>query len=156
MTAFRRLVQELILSHQRDGHQVFLVSSPVDPDGVAETGEQITRLLSDLYEGSVYFLGASEESPDALQKSDLSGLRNEYDLLVVAVPDLLEDGAALACLTQVDAAVLVVRAETSTRQQVKQSMQQLNATTTPLVYAVLHGGRERIPRWLRKKFRRAS
>jgi len=154
MTPFRRLVQEVILSHQQHGHQVFLVSSPADADGVVETGEQMTRFLSELYEGSVCFLNASEDHPNP--EPDISRLRSKHDLVVVAMPDLLEEGAALAYLTQVDAAVLVVGAERTTRLQVKQSMQQLQAATTPLVYAVLYGGRDRIPRWLGKKLRRAS
>lgn len=152
--SLNQIAQTILQDHRRQGHRVYLVTSSKQGEEVFETAHELAEVLIRLYEGKV-FLFAPEESQDEevppvdrVRSEFLKKVKTEYDLVLAAVPDLLEEGTALPLLHDADAAVMVVKARRTPLAQVRQCKERLESAGVPLVCGVLTNTVTVLPRWV--------
>ncbi|WP_439443086.1 CpsD/CapB family tyrosine-protein kinase [Listeria aquatica] len=97
---------------------------------------------------SVLTSGAIPPNPNEMLSSNkmtamLEELKREYDLIIVDTPPVTIVSDALVIAQEIDGVILTVRYGVTLKERIKQAVEQINMTRTPIIGTVLNGVSEK-------------
>lgn len=154
----RKMVERVEFDRVRGNSSIYLVTSPVGFEGVSRIASTFVDELMKAHNLGVFLIEAPETTEgeavsDVQQTAFFEELRSQYDMVVVDGGGLLERSGSLSFLQNCDAAIMVLAAEKTTRDQAHRTMALLKQFDLRLMGAVLNGTTDPVPRRFKRKVR---
>ncbi len=152
----RKLTERVELERRREQAKVYLLTSPVGGEGVSHISRLFIDELTHTHARKVFLLEVPDSVegdplPDTLQADFFEKLRTEYDVVVVDAGGLLEKSGTLSYIDCCDAAILILQADCTTREQSHRTVMQLKQYGVRMLGLILNGSTDPVPGWIKRK-----